>query len=37
LEILNASEEVARQIEKQAHQGWFKPEETLPPENDLMK
>jgi GntR family transcriptional repressor for pyruvate dehydrogenase complex len=31
------SEAIARQIEKQIHQGWLKPDEMLPPENDLMK
>jgi GntR family transcriptional repressor for pyruvate dehydrogenase complex len=34
---LRLSEAIARQIEKQVHQGWLKPDEMLPPENDLMK
>ncbi|MGD0662805.1 MAG: GntR family transcriptional regulator [Syntrophorhabdales bacterium] len=31
------SEAIVRQIEKQIHQGWLKPDQMLPPENDLMK
>ena len=31
------SEAIARQIEKQIHQGRLQPDEMLPPKNDLMK
>ncbi len=34
---LRMSEAIARQIEKQIHQGRLRPEEMLPPENDLVK
>lgn len=34
---LRMSEAVARQIEEQIHRGGLRPDEMLPPENDLMK
>jgi GntR family transcriptional regulator, transcriptional repressor for pyruvate dehydrogenase complex len=36
-DALRMSEAVARQIEKQIHRGGLKPDEMLPPENDLVK